>query len=180
MDIAAAVEQRLSPTRVRECNKATRLLMAACGYVMARGTLTYCGCKVVKMVTIVANVEPGDFDGGADRRGHWWLHFHYERDGGHAKADLDLTARQFYHQLADCFMGNPRLAPLSAKTEKPPGDEGIEVEGMEEWENCGAKEDPIEAYANKPDILEALQTVRTDAEQHLDTAMRLVFRKLNL
>ncbi len=148
LDVADHVGKRLSPDQA-ECCKATNFLVAICGFVIANGKLTYCGCKVVTLIKVVANVKHGTSDSGAGYRGHRWLQFYYEKHGGLASADLDLTARHFSSELDPCFMGDPTLFPLLAQTEQPTGDEAIEGEGMELWRECGAKEVKVEDYADK-------------------------------
>eukprot|EP00955_Chlamydomonas_euryale_P087164 364273-Chlamydomonas_euryale.AAC.1 len=172
-DVISMVEPHLTPSRVSECTKATRLLVAACGYVMSHGTLRFQGSKVTSLFKMVANVAPGDFTGGARKRGHWWMHVRFEKDGGYADMDVDLTARQFYRQLTPRFMGDPRLPPMKAQM-KSPTDTEYE-EGMER--ECGTFPEPVNEYSSAQLVLVVFKSAEEKSPGLVDT-MRVIYRRL--
>ena len=173
-DVINLVEPHLIPSRVSECTKATRLLVAACAYIMSHGTLCFRGGKVTRLFKMVGNVARGDFTGGALKRGHWWMHIRFEKDGGLAETDVDLTARQFYSQLATRFMGDPRLPPMKAQITSP-GDNACE-DGIEKV--CGAYRVPVNEYSSVQTVLLVFKNAEPQTPG-LAKAMRAVYRALD-
>lgn len=106
------------------------------------------------MYKCVGNVRPGNFTGGATGRGHWWVSFRIEKDGGQKFINVDLTACQFYTTLKKRFMGDPVLLPLKVSFDGCESGEskdvtGIHYENPDEYQSTSVV---IEAFKTMPSL----------------------------
>jgi len=81
--VVSTIDSQLPRRRARLCNNACMLLQCACGYAIHHGVLTYNGRQVSQFSTVVGQVAPGAFDGGATpaERTHEWIMGTYDDDG---------------------------------------------------------------------------------------------------
>ena len=163
LSISAAVQLQLTSSRVNDCTTATRLLVAASGYAMAHGILTMRGARVTKMFKMVANVVAGP-TAQATRKGHWWVRYRVERDGGLSDVDLDLTACQFFGYLSQEFSGDPRLPPLKASMK------GLEIGSQQ---SCGAFAEKPEEYSDAKCVLQTFCAI-----EGLEAKMLRIYERL--
>lgn len=176
-DVITIIEPCLSESRVNDCTKATRVLVASCGFIMAHGELRFSGSRVRNLYKMVGNVRQGNFTGGATNLGHQWLRVRYEKDGGLAEVDVDLSAKQFYTELAPRFMGNPTLPPMNVTTKQ--AENTFAVRGMEAWEKCGEHLEPVQDSANAALVLSVFQSAEGKCPG-LENAMREVYLTLGV
>ena len=192
-NIVQIVQTMLKHDRVKECTKATRLLVIACAHALSEGTLTYQGKQVKEVFTMIGNVgNTRKYNGGATEPGHWWLRLAVESDHQPQTAtgatsdveieqrDIDLTACQFYTELGAFCTQDPCGAPLQ-----------VSLSGSEHGshQQCGQHPQPPEEYKSIPEILasfrkppkgEADNTKERFKRKLLVKDMEIMFLKLNM